>query len=49
MEEWSDLIEGRVEVCQNNIYSAVCDDRWDVLEATVVCRQLNSIVAGNLR
>ena len=47
-EEWDVIIEGRVEICQGNAYSTVCDDRWDVLEAQVVCRQLNSIQAGKL-
>ena len=37
----SSLWEGRVEICQSNSYLRVCDDLWDELEASVVCRQLN--------
>lgn len=32
--------EGRIEICRDNRYGTVCDDRWDVADARVVCRQL---------
>ena len=36
-----DFTEGTVLVCYNDSYGSVCDDYWDELEASVVCRQLH--------
>lgn len=44
--EGSTELEGRVEICLNNMWSTVCDDGWENVDAGIVCRQLGYSATG---
>ena len=37
---------GRVELCWNHQWKAVCDDEWDQAEASTVCRELGYLTSN---
>jgi hypothetical protein len=38
--------QGRVEICNTNVWGTVCDDFWGAVDAQVACRQLGFSATG---
>ena len=38
--------EGRVEICYNGVWGAVCADGWNEVNANIVCVQLGYSLPG---
>lgn len=45
----SDTAErGRLEVCYDGVWGAVCNEQWTVMDAKVACNQLGLPSEGNI-
>ena len=40
------ISHGHVEICQNGIWSSICSNGWDHIDASVACRQLGYSIEG---
>ena len=40
LQDGTDISNGRVEICQYSIWASICNNGWDSIDASVVCRQL---------
>jgi hypothetical protein len=45
----STTTEGRVEICNMNIWGTVCDDFWEARDARIACAQLGLPTTGEFR
>ena len=45
----SSRMDGRLELCINNMWGTVCDDWFDVRDADVVCKKLGNQLGMTLK
>ena len=48
LRDGTDISNGRVEICRNGIWGSVCNNAWNHIDATVVCRQLGYDTEGKI-
>ena len=35
-----------MEICHNDEWGTVCDQMWDVMDGTIVCRELGLVITS---
>lgn len=43
------LTEGRVEICIDHVWGYICDNKWDVTDANIICSQLGLYPSGKVK